>query len=308
MIFLISLPLALYSLLISSSGQIIWAWSSGIENYVIPAFKTVQWPMLVGYPTLGLVVYLALTYGFRLLGLGELMKALRPSQNRPVHLMLAIFVVLGPLLSLTSKIIPRDDPNGYNNAIWFMVTSKYVVVLFSMAALLKLWDSIAPAWRPALIALVAAGSLPSTLQYVIKPPAVKLGKLNSSTMKTIAFLNHEAQAGDVAFSRLDHPLLVLTKLRLPFFKIYQASFAKPEAIDMRIRDMEDFWKSWGHEEVREDLLLKYHANWIVTTQSDGILSERPVIELDKLRLQRMFTNGGYIVFQVLPRPNQTELR
>jgi hypothetical protein len=302
MFFLVSLPLVLCTVLINGSGgQFIWAWSSGVENYVIPAFRMAHWQLLVSYPALGLGAYLALTYGFRLLGCGELIKSLRGAQDRPFHFFLAILVVLGPLVSLTSKIIPRDDPGAYNNAIWFMITSKFVAVLFAVTALLRLSNSISSSWRPALIVLVATLSLPSTIQYVLKPPSVELGKLSLPEIETITFLNHEVKPGDVAISRIGGPLLLFTKLHLPYLPIFVTSFAKIENVDMRLHDMEDFWQAWKLGEAREDLLLKYHANWIITSQSVGTLGDVPVIDMAKLRLQRIFINSDYIVFQVLPQ-------
>lgn len=300
-IFVVSLPLMLVTLGRNDS-RIVWIWSSGIENYVIPAFKMAQWPLLVSYPTLGLIVYLILTNGFRLLGSGELIRSFKPSDDKPFHLVLAIFVVLGPVLTLTSKIVPRDDPDVYNNSIWFLITSKYVAVLFAIVALLKLWRSMVPAWRVFLVVTVVVISLPSTVQYVLKAPGTP-GKITNTEMKVIEFLNQEANAGDVAFSRIDGPLLALTKLHIPFAAIYPKSFAVSEQVYIRFGDMRSFWQSWERGEIREDLLAKYHASWIVATQSNGELSERQSIDLGALRLQRTFSNSNYIVFKVLPKLN-----
>lgn len=303
-IFAVSLPLMLVTLGRNDS-RIIWIWSSGFENYVIPAFKAAQWPLLVNYPILGLMVYLILTNGFRLLGGVELIRSLRPSDDKPLHFVLAIFVVLGPVLTLTSKIVPRDDLDVYNNSIWFLITSKYVAVLFAIMALLKLWRSMVPAWRVLLVVMVAVISLPSTIQYVLKSPVLtgKTTGITNMEMKVIEFLNQEAKAGEVVFSRIDGPVLALTKLHIPFAGIYPKSFAVSGQVNIRFGDMRNFWQSWQRGEIREDLLAKYHAGWIVATQSNGELSEWQSIDLGALRLQRAFSNSNYIVFKVLPKLN-----
>ena len=70
---LISAPLVLYTMLANTlGGQIAWTWSSGMESYVQNAFTAASWPLLVTYPLAGLIVYLALTFGFRIVGIGEL--------------------------------------------------------------------------------------------------------------------------------------------------------------------------------------------------------------------------------------------
>lgn len=153
-----------------------------------------------------------------------------------------------------------------------------------------------------LVVTVVVISLPSTVQYVLKAPGTP-GKITNTEMKVIEFLNQEANAGDVAFSRIDGPLLALTKLHIPFAAIYPKSFAVSEQVYIRFGDMRSFWQSWERGEIREDLLAKYHASWIVATQSNGELSERQSIDLGALRLQRTFSNSNYIVFKVLPKLN-----
>jgi len=310
MISLLSLPLVVYTLLKNSGvGQFSWTWSSGIDNYILPAFSMAKLPLLVSYPALGLVAYLALTFDYRLLGFSELIKSLKPTEERSFHFFVAIFVLLGPLLSLTSKIVPRNNPDVYNNAIWFLGISKYVAVLFAVAGMLALWNRMAPVWRPVLIVLVAA-SLPSTFQYVIKQRAgiakvasESTGKLDSSTIEMVAFLNQGAKSGDVAISRISDPLLALTKLHLPFFPIYIDSVSTPEEIGMRSLDMKDYWQSWDAGDARKDLLAKYHVKWVIATQSDSILRQQSVINLGELLLKLVYVNKEFIVFKVIDRRN-----
>jgi hypothetical protein len=145
-------------------------------------------------------------------------------------------------------------------------------------------------------------SLASTSQFLVKMH-FQLIELDAPAMETIGFLNREAQAGQVAVSRLDGPVLALTKLRLPFYSIFPYSFASRESVETRIRDMEEFWQAWERGAIREDLLIKYHADWVVSTARTvayGAPDKLPQTARGALQLQLVFTNGAYTVYRVSP--------
>jgi hypothetical protein len=105
---LISAPLVFYTIQANTRGaQISWTWSSGIESYVQNAFRAASWPLLVTYPIAGLIVYLALAFGFRIVGIGELIKSFRLSRIHSIHLLLAVFVI--------PRRTRRADPAGTLN-------------------------------------------------------------------------------------------------------------------------------------------------------------------------------------------------
>jgi hypothetical protein len=299
---LAALPLALYLLLANQgAGRFTWSFSSGLREYVKPAFVLADWRFLETYPAVGLVVYLALTYGFRILGLRASFRALAPSRERLGPFLLAVLVVLGPLLSLTTRVAPRDAPSDYNNAIWFLVTSKYVCTLFAVGALAWLWRRTGWVGRPIIALLVAVASLPSTVQYVVAASRrYEVLELSPSIIATISFLNREARAGQVAVSPFDGPLLAVTAMRVPFFPVFADSFAAGEVIAARRRDLVDFWKAWEKGEAREDLVARRRIDWIVSLRRPllGSLSEQDRIALPTLRLERVYANQDFAVHRV----------
>jgi ABC-type multidrug transport system fused ATPase/permease subunit len=299
---LAALPLALYLFVANQgAGRFTWSFSSGLREYVKPAFLEANWRFLETYPAVGLVVYLALTYGFRVLGLRALVRALAPSREHLGPFLLAVFVVLGPLLSLTTSVAPRDAPHYYNNAIWFLVASKYVCTLFAVGALVWLWRRTRRVGRAVIALLVAVASLPATVQYVVAASRrYEVLELSPSIMATIGFLNREARAGQVAVSPFDAPLLAVTGIRVPFFPVFADSFAAGEVIATRRQDLATFWNAWEKGEVREDLVARSRTDWIVSLRRSvpGSLSERDRIALRTLRLERVYANQDFVVHRV----------
>jgi len=284
-----------------------WIWSSGLDTYVVQAFQTVQWPLLVAYPFAGLVVYLVGAYGFRILGIVEWFKSFQIGRLQSFNFLMAIFVALGPLIFLTSRISPRDDDTDYNNAIWFMVQSKYVATFFAVIALIGLWKRIGSIGRPILIAAIAAISLASTAQYLIMMRrdsgslSTALVETSAALMETVRFLNDETRAGQVAFSRIGASMLALTKLRLPYFNLYPYSFAGRESVVARSGDMQAFWQSWDRGTVRADLLFKYRADWIVSSgvnESNAHLGASLQNVGEKLGIKLVFNNEQFRVYRV----------
>jgi hypothetical protein len=296
---LMGLPLILLTSLANRNGaQIVWMWSSGLENYVQTAFKASDWPLFVTFPVTGLVVYLAMTYGFRIIGIGELIKAFSPTRADGFHLLLAVFVVLGPILSLTTKVVPRDDPTAYNNAIWFIAESKYVMTLFAVLALTRVWKRLDWTGRSLMTAAVTVMSFTSTIQHFYELSSYPAIELTPPAMQAVGFLNRETRPGQIVMSRLNEAILSLTALRVPFY--YLAEVARSDVYATRRKDIDDFWQSWMGGMVREDLLTKYGIDWIVASRSEtpATLGDTPLTIHGKLEIERRFTNDQFIAYQV----------
>jgi hypothetical protein len=298
---LVASPLIFLTFIANRHGaEMVWRWSSGLEYYVKHAFRASDWPTLVSHPVLGLVAYLALTFGFRIVGFGRLIDSFRLSKYRPFHLLLAFFVVLGPVLTLTSKIVPSGSPESYNNSIWFMLGSKYVATLFAVDALAGIWRSINWVSRSLMLFVVAAISLGSTIQFVYKR-SLPADEFKSPVMASIDFLNREARAGQVVLSALNEPILLLTKLRVPLYKdLWPDWLGSSEIATSRREDIEDFWRSWDSGVVRGDVLSRYAVDWVVSRRLDtpNELSEPWQILVGKLQIERVFKDSEFIVYRV----------
>jgi hypothetical protein len=297
---LFSAPLMLYTLLANrGGGEIVWVLASGLNTYVKPAFRAAGWPLLAAYPVIGLILYVVMTYGFRGFCASRVASALRQPSRDAFYLLLGLFVIIGPLVSLASKIVPRDDRAGYNNGIWFLVQSKYVATVLAVGVLAAFWRTLGLRGRGALIVAVAGMSLPSTIDYVLKsrPP---LSTFPRAVIETIGVLNREARPGDVVMSRLEEAILALTPFRVPFFPVYEDSFARREAIEIRRADMQDFWAAWEHGRVRADVLEKYRAQWIVAARgSPGPVPSEQQGERLFVRLDPLPGSGAYVIYRVL---------
>jgi hypothetical protein len=251
----------------------------------------------------GLPVYLVMVFGARILAIGEFAGLLRrPPRENTMGWVLFAFVLIGPVITLTSAIVPRDMPTAYNNAIWFLVQSKYVAWIPAGAVLMALcrrWHTVLP--RVALILLVTAASLPSTIQLLgCLRRNMKRSSLEPASLAALEFLRSEAKAGDVVYSQLDTPLLYTTPLRVPFHPIFTESFTTREEGDKRRVDETEFWDAWRRGELRVDLLARYQVGWILA--SNKAESEDPwreeVTHVPGCRLDRMFKDKGLVVFRV----------
>jgi hypothetical protein len=303
---LVALPLMLYTFSTNSSGgKIVWILSSGLDNYVIPSLQRAHLPLLVTYSVMGCFAWLVLTYGFRVVGIGKLIQSLREAREQPFWLLLAVFVLLGPILTLTSRIVPVGDPHSYNNAIWFMVQSKYVATIFAVAGISLIWGSIGWMRQILIILIIAIASLTSSVQQFVKMSGnSNLNEIPASVVEVFNFMNNEGLPGDMVVTPLNEDVLSLSKFRVPIYPFpFISSFASFDEITKRKRDMEWFWQSWQRGVVREDILIKYRADWILSplaTVHNGVL-EWSQITLGKLQLKQVIKNNDYVVYKVMPR-------
>jgi hypothetical protein len=108
-ILVLSLPLAFYTYVVNrTTSQITWNWVSPLSGYVRTFILASHWPWLQKSSLAGLCVYLVMTFAFRIIGFGELVRSFRLTRDGSVFkLLLALFVVLGAVLTLTSTIFLR---------------------------------------------------------------------------------------------------------------------------------------------------------------------------------------------------------
>jgi hypothetical protein len=294
-----SLPFLLYMAVTNrGGGQFVWVLSSP-GTYVTYAFKQAQWPVLLAVPGLGVLAYLVLTFGFRAVGFGELFRALRPRRGQPFPLLLAAFVLLGPLLTLTTKVVPRDALDSYNNSIWFLVASKYVATLFAVAALAKFWQRSGAAGRGVAAALVAFVALASTVQFMRAMPRLyPLGALGAPEVETVGYLNGAALPGDVVLSPIDPALLALSKLRSPYYSLFDLSFVNGAIVSKRKQDVAAFWESWKRGAVRGDVLDAQRVDWVVGANAAAGASGPAAAKAEEAGLRQVFANAAFTVYRV----------
>jgi hypothetical protein len=64
-------------------------------------------------------------------------------------------------------------------------------------------------------------------------------------------------------SAFNEPILLLTKLRLPFYDLLTDQFAKRSVVASRRDYIDQFWQSWNAGTVRQDIIDEYGISWIV---------------------------------------------
>jgi hypothetical protein len=196
------------------------------------------------------VLYLALAFGLRCLGLPGVLRALGLRDPREAHrLVLASFVLLGPVLALGLQILPASaarGPEAYNNAVWFLVQSKYLAWVFAAERLGAWWLSGSTLRRAGLVAGVLALSLPSTLQFMRLQFAEGPPALDRRLVEVAAFLRaHEAPGRVVvAPESVGGPLISLAPCRSP---LPDALFPHFRGRLPGIRERVDaFWDAWDY--------------------------------------------------------------
>lgn len=249
-------------------GQITWNFSPRLTHYVRPAIDGLHLPGLMAYPVVALVVYLVASLGFRVIGAGALIRSLRPSAAGAIGLPMAIFVLVGPILTLSTKIVPRDFPDTYDNAVWFYGGSKFLAALFAVAAVARVWPKLGRRVRVIAALLIVAASLPSSLDYVVKTGHHQTpGRWSPATMAAVAYLARAAAPGDVALplsADTQRLLMTMTSLRLPYAEDFPyIAFASRQELAARQRDLDLFRQSWASGRVRADILDKYGVRWLV---------------------------------------------
>jgi hypothetical protein len=269
---------------------------------------------VVAFTGIALPIYLVGCLGLRVIAVPAILKAVfRPGKKSGLRFVLALFVVIGLLITLTCRIVPAGWTNfAYNNGVWFLVQSKYVAWLFTAEVFQRLYRHIIA--RGARRSLAAAGitasavalSVPATVQHFAvehdsdrvwgKPLAKEFQSYSPETLSVIEFLAKDAQPGDVVLpgDNLLGPTLALTKCRVPFGYFSNAIVPLRDFSQRQMAEKE-FWKAWRLGKVQGEFLQEAGIRYVaVRNQLDGIPAKIPPA------LSKVFENSEFAVFKVHP--------
>jgi hypothetical protein len=218
---------------------------------------------------LALGLYLVGTSGVRILGWPLLVQsAWKRSQVAGPRLFVACFVVIGPLVTLTWSVTFQGYPpeTQYNNAIWFLVQSKYVAWIFALEALVLLQNRRHWAIRYGLVLGVLALSVPSAIQFLAHMPGPHEEILSPEDVQLMHALDGGCGAGEVVLAPDEWvlPIVALTRCQVPVAPIYASCCAAPDEIVQRAADQHAFWEAMGVGEFRADLAQRYRAQFVLT--------------------------------------------
>ncbi len=240
----------------------------------------------------GLPLFVIGTLGARLLGILRLIEAVRrPSSAHQALQFLGLFVIVGYVLGLGSKVTPREFPDAYNNSVWFLVESKLVAWVFVALVIGKLFKTWSPR-RAAWLSVVQIGLLavPASINTFLV--GANNGAPTIATKDELAvaeYLQRVAAPGTVVLCEgvnLRRLLLGVSGLRVPHApEFYASSFLSRRDLDLRTQEHQAFWQSWALDVFRRDLANKYQVDYVVATRP--LPDTRP-----------KFQRAGYFVYDV----------
>src|SRR6266550_2150208 len=278
---------------------------------MMEALGTKDWLTgVVAFAGIALPIYLVGCLGLRVIGVPAILSAIfRPNPESGLRFVLALFVVIGLLVTLTCRIAPT----GFYNSAWFLVQSKYGAWIFAVEVLQTLyrravWRGIRPEPIAGLIAVSAVAlSVPATVQHFAlerdpdrlfgEPLGKELQSFNRETLSVMDFLTKDAQPGDVVLpcDNLLAPILALTKCRVPVGYFAYGMVARSEYV-RRESAVKQFWKDWRLGKVQQDLLREAGVRYIVLRKtSEGLPATIPVI------ITNVFENSEFTLFKVDPQ-------
>jgi hypothetical protein len=249
---------------------------------------------------LALPLYLLLTFGARAAGLGDWARALvKPRPEAAFSFLLAALVLIGAPLSLLFAVSPAGYPARwyYNNAVWFLVLSKYLLWPFSVGAVWR-WARGGHARIVGAVGLIAF-ALPSTIQFIAQSAADQATVLDAPTMSMLEFVRKDARPGAVCWAQetVAEWVLSTTRCRALALDIFAPSFLSPlEQDDLRGR-RELFWAKWegpGTANGTRRALL----NTLSELSVDYVVAKVPTRRSATPTLEIVFHNEAFTVYRV----------
>lgn len=304
-------PIAVEQWITSRATSVEWIY--GPWPYVQSMYRAFGWtvPGTLALLSAGLPLYLFLTFGVRLIGLPAVVRTLvRMNRDEPLRYLLAALVVIGPAVSLLTRVVERGYPMAeqYNNAAWFLVLSKHVIWLFAIETVM-VWGARRPlmARRLAVSAIVLL-SLPSSVQLWRTIATLPQARLPRPEVAALDWLDRSCAPGDVVFARQEFAqrVVTLTRCHVTFAAAFRPLVSRPSLM-ARIDDVDQFWAAWQRGSVRMDLLDRYGTRFVVAGErwKDPI---RDGARPEAGRLRVTYSSGDLIVLEVMPAATASNQR
>jgi hypothetical protein len=220
---------------------------------------------------LALPLYLLLTFGARSLGGARCLRSLVcPAPEAPTRWLVAVFVVIGPVLTLLLAVSPAGYPNRqyYNDAVWFFVASKHVLWLFAVEAV-----AACASRRRAFVAaaFLVASSLPSTFDRFARDVATHPILIDARAVRMLDFVRERVPPGSTCLAEepVAEALIVSTSCRALALDVFAHSFLSPREQDELRATRDAFWSDWRRGNLRFDMLGVLHADYLVVLAPPG---------------------------------------
>jgi hypothetical protein len=244
----------------------------------------------------GLPVYLLGSLGLRVIAIPRILKELlRPGARTAQRTFLAAYVLLGLVVTLTCT-VSSECGGGYNNAVWFWTQSKLVAWVFVVEIIWSALEGKGAAVRALVLGLVAALSIPSTVQQLAKQAARPMVVLDKNTVELVHFIERLCSHGEVVFAHesLARAIVTMTKCRVPLEE-RDCVLPAPEAeVKRRRRDLDDFWNTDSSDETRAEILHRYNTAYLVLEKKVNKLSPLPPPVVSR----PLFENEDFVLYMV----------
>jgi hypothetical protein len=258
-------------------------------------------PGFAQYLFVGVLGYVLAVMGVRSIALVTVLRALREDALR---MALALFVLLGPLLTLTCSIVVPGLPptEQYNNAVWFFVQAKYMAWLFAVEVLRRWGSTLAAPARTLLWASALGMALASGAQYFAYQLAVRQQlTLTPALMEVVRTLEAKVRPGEVVWApeHVTQPVVSLTPAHGLSLDIFPYIVRKPRTIAETRAAQERFWTLWRRGAFDAEPLVAWKARYLVADRLDGP-PPSGAWSGARLRLRPLLENREYTLFEVAP--------
>lgn len=261
-------------------------------------------------------LYVLGSFGPRLLGWGPFVDSLRGAdisddRHVPFQRLLALFVILGVMATAVGRVTPRDAQGIYNNSVWFLVQSKYVMWMFAACALVRI---VRRSRTQAVVAgiVVCALGLPSLFTWVSTIRQMPMSILDPEQVALVRVLEPACAGGATVFAPppgSDEPsyatgreseILLLAGCRVLLVEPFASNLISQDDWKRRRMNMLQFWKSWRKGWLRNEILERYDARYVVELVGEN---HRPFTGL-----RPIFAGSRYFAYSVPGRETASIIR
>jgi len=246
----------------------------------LAGFQEAGWLPALTYWAVAVPAYLVGALGVRWIGLPEWLRALAAvRRDRLGRLTVAIFVGIGPLLTLTWVVTPAGYPSlqTYNEAVWFLVQSKYLAWVFAVSACGALAARSRLRHGIALSALLLAAT-PSSVQYLaFQARNATSSTLTADQVAALRDLQHRSAPGDVVLAEgaLAGATVALTHCRARDLSVFAWVHVPREEFARERREEQEFWASWRRGVLRRDIVSSHGARFVLADGGPSPSGLRP---------------------------------
>jgi hypothetical protein len=244
------------------------------------------------------LLWIVASLGLRLFGVPEAVKEL--FSGRFSGAALGGMALLGWPVGMLFRVTPLEFPGRppYNEAFYFIEQSAPFLGIFAAIALARVRLPL-----PAALALFAAVSLPSTVQFAIAKAATPKVMAPPAIVEAMSALAQVSSPGEVVLERPEPkryppPPMVLLGRRIPYARFipYLYQVAPPRELRSRIETVRRFFKTEDPEEAR-DVARELGARYVCLFGEDDVSFPRervlrPIYEKENARVYAILWEAG----------------